>query len=44
MAKFIIVVIECCLQLSFTSSCEDPNDLIVTVLFMMGLPMKYFGV
>jgi hypothetical protein len=43
MAKFIIVVIECCLQLSFASSCEDPDDLIVTVLFMMDLLMKYFG-
>jgi hypothetical protein len=44
MAKFIIVVIECCLQLSFASSCGDPVDLIVTVLFMMDLLMKYFSI
>jgi hypothetical protein len=44
MTKFIIVVIECCLQLSFASSCGDPDVLMVTVLFMMDLLLKYFGV
>jgi hypothetical protein len=42
-AKCIIVIIECCKQLSFAPSGEDSDDLIITVSLVMDLLMKCLG-